>query len=231
MTRTSIRLEWVKPPLQARSQQTLERLLDAAEQIIAEKGIEGATVSEIAKRAGSSVGAFYSRFSDKDALLSYVLERFNDQAIATAEAVLEPARWHGVGVEDVLTTMMLFLLKVLRERRHLILALMTRAAVDPSLSAFGDHLHETISRLMRELILHRGHAVNHPEPETAIQLAVWLVLSAVESRTLRNHPDSTEPPRLSDEVIANEITTMVIRYVGLEDTEDTNDIADTAAAE
>lgn len=208
-----IKLEWVKPPLQARSQQTLERLLDAAEALIAEKGLDKATVSEIAKRAGSSVGAFYSRFSDKEALLRYVLERFNDQAVATAEAVLHPDRWDDVSVEDALEAMMLFMLKVLRERRHLILALLTRAAIDPQLSAFGDRLHETITRLMHALIMHRGHTVSHPRPEVAIRTAVWLVLSAVESRTIHSHPDS--PEKLSDTVIAQEIAEMVIRYVGV----------------
>jgi AcrR family transcriptional regulator len=208
-----IRLEWVKPPLQARSQQTLERLLDAAEAIIDEKGIEKATVSEIAKRADSSVGAFYSRFADKEALLKCVLERFNDQAVATAEAVLVPARWEGIPVENALEMMMTFMLGILREKRRLILALTMRAAVDPQLSAFGERLHETIARLMHVLIVHRGHTVRHPDPETAIHLAVWLVLSAVESRTLHDHPD--REARLSDQTIAREITEMVIRYVGV----------------
>ena len=217
MTTDDIRLEWVKPPLQARSQQTLERLLDAAEAIIVEKGIDKATVSEIAKRADSSVGAFYSRFADKDALLSYVLQRFNDQAVATAEAVLVPNRWRDIAFDDALEAMMLFMLTVLRERRNLILALMMRAAVDPQLSAFGERLHETISRLMHTLIAQRGHTIQHPQPKTAIDLAVWLVLSAVESRTLHDHPDSTERPRLGDAVIAREIAVMVMHYVGLHD--------------
>ena len=62
-------LVWVRPPQQARSQLTLSRILDATEAILAEKSWEDAGVAEIARRAGSSVGAFYSRFRDKDALL------------------------------------------------------------------------------------------------------------------------------------------------------------------
>jgi len=63
-------LVWIRPPQQARSQQTLSRILDAAEAILAEKGWEDASVAEIARRAGSSVGAFYTRFPDKDTLLA-----------------------------------------------------------------------------------------------------------------------------------------------------------------
>ena len=47
-------LQWVRPPQQARSQETLERLLDAAETLIAEKGFEDTPVAEVASRAGSS---------------------------------------------------------------------------------------------------------------------------------------------------------------------------------
>ncbi len=220
MTTADVRLEWVKPPLQARSQQTLERLLDAAEAILVEKGLEHATVAEIAKRAGSSVGAFYSRFSDKEALMRCVLQRFNDQAVATAEAVLTPARWQGVALEDALRTLLAFMLKMLHERRHLVLALMVRAASDAQLSAFGDRLHAALTRLFLELLEARGHVVLHPEPETAVHLAVWLVLSGMESRALRDTSDgavaSEGRPPLSDEVVAREITDLVLRYVGVQ---------------
>lgn len=215
MATIDIRLEWVKPPLQARSQQTLERLLDATEAILSEKGLEHVTVSEIAKRADSSVGAFYSRFADKEALLRCVLSRFTDQAVATAEAVLSPSRWNEVAVEDALETMMLFMLKIMRERRQLILALMVRAATDPQLSAFGERLHETITRLMYGLITAREHTLSHPDPGTAVHLAVWLVLSGMESRALHDDPSDPDRARLSDETVAQEISEMVIRYIGV----------------
>ncbi len=224
MTADKIRLEWVKPPLQARSQQTLERLLDAAEAIICEKGIDKATVADIARRGDSSVGAFYSRFADKEALLKCVLQRFNDQALATAEAVLEPSRWATVDFRDALEAMMHFMLEMLRERRQLVLALMTRAPTDPQLSAFGEHLQTTITRLMHALIEHRHHQLGHHDPETAIQLAVWLVLSAVENRTIHERPNAAPAsgcaPRLADETVAKEVTEMVMRYLDVRATQD-----------
>jgi AcrR family transcriptional regulator len=217
MRTDDIRLEWVKPPHQARSQQTLERLLDAAESILLEKGLEHATVAEIARRAGSSVGSFYSRFADKEALVKCVLTRFHDQAVLTAEAVLAPERWNGVSVHDALETMTLFMLSVLQERRQLILALMMRTATDPQLSAYGERLHDTIARSMHRLIEHRGHTVSHAHPDTAIHLAVWLVLSAMESRALHGETDDPLRPRLTDATVAKEIAQMVLRYVGVSD--------------
>lgn len=49
---------------------TTERLVLAAAEVFAEKGYEGAGVAEIARRAGFTTGAIYSRFSGKADLLA-----------------------------------------------------------------------------------------------------------------------------------------------------------------
>lgn len=49
---------------------TSERLVLAAAEVFAEKGYEGAGVAEIARRAGFTTGAIYSRFSGKADLLA-----------------------------------------------------------------------------------------------------------------------------------------------------------------
>src|SRR5687768_6072455 len=110
------RLEWVRPPRQERSQKTLERILDAAELLFGKKGYERTSVAEICAAAGSSVGAFYARFPDKQALLHQMHERFCEQAIATAEAVLEPSRWRGVATTEFLRASLGFLVAIFRER-------------------------------------------------------------------------------------------------------------------
>ncbi|MEA2761171.1 MAG: hypothetical protein QOD47_455, partial [Gemmatimonadaceae bacterium] len=47
------------PTYQERGRNTLQRLLDAAEQTLEADGLEGATVPAIAGRAGMSVGNVY----------------------------------------------------------------------------------------------------------------------------------------------------------------------------
>ena len=209
-----VQLEWVRPPLQARSQQTLERLLDAAEAIIDEKGLENATVAEVARRAGSSVGAFYTRFADKEGLMRCVFERFNEQAAATTESVLSTDRWRGVALIEALELLITFMLRILTERRRLIVAMLVRTAADPSLGALGQRLHAHVTEHMHALVEQRGHTLSHPDPGTAIGVAVWMVLSALELRVLYA---PGEVPALDDEVVAREMARMVVSYVGLEE--------------
>ncbi len=53
---------------------TTDRLVVAAAEVFAEKGYEGAGVAEIARRAGFTTGAIYSRFTGKADLLVEAIE-------------------------------------------------------------------------------------------------------------------------------------------------------------
>ena len=55
---------------------TLARLVTAAAQVFAERGYDGAGVQEIARRAGLTTGAIYSRFSGKAELLAEAIRTF-----------------------------------------------------------------------------------------------------------------------------------------------------------
>src|SRR3954471_10460908 len=92
-----------RPPRQARSQMTLDRILDAAERVLDEKSFTEATVAEIMIRAGVTVGAFYRRFPDKDALLHFLDERFFNEVGERGEALLDAERWRGASTADFLT--------------------------------------------------------------------------------------------------------------------------------
>ena len=71
-------MQGVQAPRQARSQRTFDNLLDAAEDLLNEKSFLELSINEIVSRAGSSVGSFYARFDDKDALLRCLSERLAD---------------------------------------------------------------------------------------------------------------------------------------------------------
>lgn len=60
---------------QEQKAQTRERLLDAAAQVIAERGLEAASIDGIAAEAGYTKGAVYSNFASKTDLVIALLER------------------------------------------------------------------------------------------------------------------------------------------------------------
>ncbi len=58
-----------------KAEQTREELMSAAEQVIAARGYEAASVDDIAAAAGLTKGAVYSRFESKEDLLFAIFER------------------------------------------------------------------------------------------------------------------------------------------------------------
>ncbi len=64
-----------RAPVQARSRQTVNRILDAAAAIADEQGVDAATTRAIADRAGVSYPSLYRFFADRDAILEELLER------------------------------------------------------------------------------------------------------------------------------------------------------------
>ncbi|WP_449283349.1 TetR/AcrR family transcriptional regulator [Leucobacter sp.] len=73
----------------ARRQETRTRLLDAAIEVFAEEGLQGASVEAVCARAGFTRGAFYSNFSSKEQLFLALLEREFERR---AEDLAEKAR-------------------------------------------------------------------------------------------------------------------------------------------
>lgn len=63
-----------RAPVQERSRQLVDDVLQAAAQVVAEVGFERASTNKIARRAGVSVGSIYQYFPDKDALMGALID-------------------------------------------------------------------------------------------------------------------------------------------------------------
>jgi len=81
----SDRLIPLKSPKQRRSRVTYDAILEAATQLLIEKGYAATTTNHIAKRAGTSIGSLYQYFPSKEAIAVELLQRH----IVDAPAYLE----------------------------------------------------------------------------------------------------------------------------------------------
>jgi AcrR family transcriptional regulator len=206
-------LRWVRPPQQARSQETLVRILDAAEALVAEKGFEDTPVAEVARRAGSSVGAFYTRFKDKEGLLHALYDRYYEQAIATADDALEPARWDGAGIPEIVDSVVAFLVAIYREQRGLIRAFVARGHTDPEFSARRTHLSHHVSERLSKLLLERRDEISHPDPIRAAAFGLTLVFSTLDSTMLFGEMRARDLA-IDDDDLATELTRAYLAYLG-----------------
>jgi AcrR family transcriptional regulator len=214
--RTLPDLRWVRPPRQARSQETLDRILDAAEGLIAEKGFRDATVAEIARRAGSSVGAFYARFHDKDGLLYALYDRYFEQATATADASLAPARWERADLPEILRAVTRFLVQVYRERAGLIRAFVQRNHSDATFQARQERLSHYVNDRLSALLLARAGEITHPDPARAAAFGLTFTVSTIEGVVLFGELRSSALA-LDDDELAAELARAYLAYLGVSD--------------
>ena len=212
VTNSQSELRWVTPPQQARSQQTLDRILASAEVLIAEKGFEDTPISEIVRHAGSSVGAFYARFEDKHALLHAISGRFVEQAMATADSALDPTRWSGAPIDEILRSVVRFLVSIYREQAGLLRAFVIRNHTDTEFRARQERLTLYVNRAVRELLLARRDEIGHPDPEGAVRFILMLIFGSLEYVMLFGDMRSGELT-LSDDQYAGELANACLAYL------------------
>lgn len=207
-------LRWIRAPQQARTRRSLVRLLDAAEALVAEKGFDDASIGEIAQRAGSSVGAFYRRFHDKDGLLQALHERFCEEARATADDALDPGRWKGAPLAQIVGAVVTFLVQITRERAGLVAAIVLRQAGDPAIRERAQRLQRYVREGLVRLLLQRADEIGHPEPERGIYFVYAVALAALDRRALLGEGPSAafEEP---DPELACELTRVFLGYLGI----------------
>ena len=200
-------------PKQSRSERTQERLLRAAERLILEKGLADASVPEIARRAGSSVGGFYARFPDKDALLRALEERFFAEMLGRVTRLADAGRWGDAGIAAIVRACADELVSVFRERRNLIAAFLHRATSDPELLADALRFRAETAERIAALLLPRRAELRHPDPRLAIDLGVQfafaLMLQCVVMGDVRAGGRA-----LADRELQAEIERNFLAYIG-----------------
>jgi AcrR family transcriptional regulator len=81
----------VREPRRARGRQRVAALLEAAAAVFAEKGFDNATMTEIAARAGASIGSLYQFFPTKELLAEALLARYAEALFETLLAYRDAA--------------------------------------------------------------------------------------------------------------------------------------------
>ncbi|MFZ2175438.1 MAG: TetR/AcrR family transcriptional regulator [Rhodococcus sp. (in: high G+C Gram-positive bacteria)] len=150
--------------------------------VAAGAGLESASVREVAKRAGVSIGAVQHHFSTKDEMFAFALHDLVDKVLKRLAAIDR----HG-DPADVLSRMLSQLLPLDEQRyreAHVMAAFAVRAATSPSLAEIRRTTQFTIRTMLSSVLI----GVGTPEAETRVALLLatvdGLALEAVGSPDL-----------------------------------------------
>ncbi|WP_119727545.1 TetR/AcrR family transcriptional regulator [Thermomonospora amylolytica] len=183
-----------------RRAETRRRLLDAALDVFAERGLRGASIEEVCDRAGYTRGAFYSNFRTLDELLLAVADDRCEQALRhLGEILAAPGLLEGDGeaaLEKAVDTVMSAMSD---DRRWWLVEteLVLHAARDPraavELRRQRDRFTEQLTALVAKAVHQAGRTFVTP-PEDVVRVIVALHDGALAQRHLE--PDAAAPGRL-----------------------------------
>lgn len=78
-----------KEPNQERSKETVENIVSATAHILEKDGFEKISTNRIAEKAGVSIGSLYQYFPTKDAIFSFMMERYVKSQTEMVDRLIE----------------------------------------------------------------------------------------------------------------------------------------------
>ncbi len=191
-------------PRQARAQQTVRVILEAAKRVLIQEGYDGTTTNRVAEVAGVSIGSLYQYFPNKEALVASLAEAHVAEILRLVEGGLADAA--ALPLADGV--------------RRLVSAMLRVHQLEPELHRV---LHEQVPRLhgyeltdingQSQRLIERTLRTRRAELRAGLDagLAAHLVMWSVEAIT---HGSVIEAPEVGQhEALVDEIVRLVLRYL------------------
>jgi AcrR family transcriptional regulator len=172
---------------QRRRQESIEQVLDVAVEVMADQGVAGLTLGEVARRMGIRPPSLYVYFDGKHALYDALFERGWRELVDTLKA--ERARGYVATADDVLRFSAVFVRWAVEHPAHAPLMLWRPVpGFTPSARAYGPALE--VQELGRQFLVDLQKAgVLPPEADLELALRTWTAItSGVVTQQLANAP-------------------------------------------
>jgi AcrR family transcriptional regulator len=203
---------WVRAPQQGRSQETLDRLLDALEALLDERPFDEISVADIAGEAGRTVGSFYGRFDDKDAALYALHLRYIDADRRAVNELFRPERFASGSLQDAVHSMVAILVGHYRHPRSSFRTVILRSASKADFLAQCKDAARSVGDAWTAALLSRRDEIDDPDPERCVALAFRNMLAVLNQDLLFGA--MVPPRREADHELTDDLTALTMRMLG-----------------
>jgi AcrR family transcriptional regulator len=195
---------------QSRGVATRRRLLEAAEELFARAGYEGASMADVAERAGVGVGTLYHHFPDKRALLLALVDDWGERELARGRDDRDFERFLGDNPRAAFTEDLRRRYLELRRDGGFFLVLLELAERDGDVRQHFHRIQQVAIERLRDRIAfaqRRGVMRARLDPLAAATLVRRSIEMAATEVFVHRH---AEP---SGERMLEELTDMICRYL------------------
>ena len=201
-----------KKPQQARSIESTNRMLDAAETLLREGGPRAITVEAVIERSNTSMGSFYARFGNHYGLLEALHERYLEVIVKEdffgrlEESISKPDLTSAVHSFINTAFVMNF------EHRDLTSFFMIFNIEDQAMRSMGAHISQMFTGLLHRLVKAHRAEVSHKNLRNASDFAALLISGIVLDSLLHEPGEFTGLVR-SQKQIVNSTSQAVVAYL------------------
>lgn len=200
----------IRPALQARSQATRRRILEAVDKLVQEGRFESASIADITRASGCSVGAFYGRFSDKDAvLLSFYSQRCDE---LERQVIIVLDEDETAPLQTILSQLIEVLLAHSIKYREFLLAFQSRfTSGDTEFVERSRQMNWRLIDALAKALKVRESQFNHPNPEIAAVFTLAIIGGLTRDAIL--HGAGLVGKKVSSMNFAEELERAVVGYL------------------
>jgi TetR/AcrR family transcriptional repressor of nem operon len=187
--------------------QNRERILEAAERLFREKGVDAVGLAELMKEAGFTQGGFYNHFASKEALVSEVVGKATGEGKRQLETAMAQSR--RIGADPLIRYIKWYLSPEQRDDIDSGCPIAGFAGEIPHLSkaaqaSYAEALEQAINQIAI-MVLDQDSRLTHEEARArAISFYSHMVGSVLLSRAV-----STSQPAMADEILKHNRSSML----------------------
>ncbi|RYD29365.1 MAG: TetR/AcrR family transcriptional regulator [Lysobacteraceae bacterium] len=168
----------IRQPQQVRSRASFERMLEAAEALLIERGSDEFALTDVSRIGRVSIGSIYNRFNSKDELIHVVHGRVMERLETEQAKIVMRARSRSNSLDGLVRACIDELAEFLRKNAPIMRPLMLRAAFDRDVQDRGRDSHDLmVESLTTELMSHETQ-IGHPDPTRAIHSIIRIAYAA-----------------------------------------------------
>lgn len=204
----------LREPTQSRSRESTETLLEIGRRLIEQRGVDDCSMNEVAAAAGSSVGALYFRFGNKERFVSEVMRRQVDDTAKQIPILLAEIEAKATSPSEVIEAAIKWFVLEFGKNRGLLRAQIRRALDNPQ-------EWQPFQQIGRDLvdgaiaIIKRLPGLKQDDGwQRGVRVAMQMVLGTLNNIVI-NRPG---PLDLSDDATSRELSRAAIRYLGWNET-------------
>ena len=206
---------WTKNPKQGRSEESLEKILDATLEQLLENGAEGLSVASVAERAGYTVGALYRRFADKKSLLHAVHERFAENILAILQKAADHVEEQQLGLPEFVELLSNKAWSFTVQQQGFLQLANIFAQNDEDFLSRKEFVSKRSEEILIPVFLSRVDEIKHKNPERAIRFVFEQSIAAISYR-VESMQSQQIFPIMDDDEFLEEIKHCFYLYLGIE---------------